>query len=979
MRHPPIPAPLLWYCWLAAWLLGSLAALWLWQAAFCLGLVMVFAIASRPVSLPNAIIRLGLGLAIFALALTIARAELEPPATIPEDPVRASDSGVRAGLHPGQDQSGHDLARQKLIEQNLARQEQTGKRPTGKRSRPAICATVSQVQSLPDQRLRVLLESPKLYGHLEKTVARLPEESADRTEIQPLAGLVAWTWDHPSFYPLPGQAICIRKSPKPLSGFANFDLPEWNTGLRLQGARWRLWSRGEDGGPALAGAGTDTLARLRQSLVRRVASLAGLPVIPEFAPGSGPGNSGQSVKAAPETSGGDNSKNPARLPVAHPDGQSPVCSPELTYQQNQARAFLPALLFGERFWLSSQTVDKFAAASLAHSLALSGQHLAIAWLAAACIVAILVRSWTNLYLAMPRSIIIVLLACPLAGIYLWLGNAPWSLLRAGAMLAVLAACICLRRGHSLADILAIALLCLSIARPTAILETGLQLSMFCVSVIAVCLSWLRRMRNWLQAGPGSPWYHRMAFACLSILGISLAIQIFLLPMNILLFGNPGFAFALNLVWLPVLGLWLLPLAFVGLLLACPGLFLATFWPGAAVCCDAASSFCLQLARLPAELLLWLLDWLEGAGLLSVPACMRPHWTALPAFALLLLTLACLAACQLRGHQAWIQLRDRVRTARWILALAIILLAIGPLCRLRDRLNDDLRLEMLDVGLGQALVLRSPGGQRLVIDAGGSASPRFDPGKAIVAPAILAGHGPELTAIINSHPDMDHAGGIFYLREHFRTGPLLHNGRQAEGKRAKDWARLLDSPEATSLAAGDRIRLDHDPADGDGNCVDRDQAGRKTQLAGSEELVLEVLHPPLDAQAGQWSDNGASLVLRMVRMGKGLALLTGDADQATLRYLLAQKREHGLDLTAEVLIAPHHGSDKNFLPEFYQAVRPSLVIASCGASNRYNYPGKRLTTWLSQHNIPLLDTGKNGQIRIRWRKDGRMTSEWARQR
>ncbi|WP_368492372.1 ComEC/Rec2 family competence protein, partial [Desulfovibrio piger] len=98
---------------------------------------------------------------------------------------------------------------------------------------------------------------------------------------------------------------------------------------------------------------------------------------------------------------------------------------------------------------------------------------------------------------------------------------------------------------------------------------------------------------------------------------------------------------------------------------------------------------------------------------------------------------------------------------------------------------------------------------------------------------------------------------------------------------------------------------------------------------------------------------------------GLALFPGDADGAALRHLLAS----GRDVQADVLLAPHHGSDSSFLPEFLTAVRPRLVVASCGAFNRFGHPGKQLRQWLEEQHIPLLQTGRHGHVRVTWPLSG----------
>ena len=52
-----------------------------------------------------------------------------------------------------------------------------------------------------------------------------------------------------------------------------------------------------------------------------------------------------------------------------------------------------------------------------------------------------------------------------------------------------------------------------------------------------------------------------------------------------------------------------------------------------------------------------------------------------------------------------------------------------------------------------------------------------------------------------------------------------------------------------------------------------------------------------------------------------------------------------------------------------AVRPRLVVASCGAFNRFGHPGKQLRQWLEEQHIPLLQTGRHGHVRVTWPLSG----------
>ncbi|MBQ3060801.1 MAG: ComEC/Rec2 family competence protein [Desulfovibrio sp.] len=732
-----------------------------------------------------------------------------------------------------------------------------------------LCGTVDDVQGLPDQRLRLLLADVR------------PQ---DQPDARPLSGLLAWTWEEPqgSTRPLAGQAVCLSRTPRPMHGFANTGLAPWDVYWAARGVYWRIWSRASTGQPTFSGPGSLS-ARWREELRQRFTAALGLPALTTPMRGTA-----SDALSAP-----------------------------------QGLAILPALLFGDRYYLQQDTVDNFAAATLAHSLALSGQHLVIAGLAGLLCILGAARLWPWLYLHRPRSTLAVLAACPPALVYLWLGNAPASLVRAVCMLLVLAFWLSWQKVRTTLDILWAALACICLAAPLSILDTGLQLSALCVTVIGISLPWLRRI---LPEPPHAQdtlsrrISRRTVRAALSILLMSLFIQTALLPLNLLLFGNAGFWFPLNILWLPLVDTFVLPAAALGLLLSGAGL-------------DHAAGWLLHMAALPC---CWLTDglaWLRHADLLHNPAIVRPHWTALPAFALLCCALA------LAGSRP-----PTDRPPRRLLVTALALLCLGPLLRLAERSSSDLTLDMLDVGQGQALSLYGPEGVSLVIDGGGSFSPRFDPGAALVAPSLSYNRAPHLSAVCNSHPHQDHLGGLFHLLQFFTVAALYDNGHDAQGQQAETWRTLRQEKGARALAQGDSLILGQ-------------------TMHG---IKLEVLHPPREtSHSRKWRDNDASLVLRLTRHGKGLALFTGDAERPALLRLLAS----GQDLRAQILIAPHHGASGSFLPAFYKAVQPDLVLVSCGFQNRYNYPAKRLRQWLEKEGIPLLHTGQHGQIRITWPAEG----------
>lgn len=887
MRHPPLQAPLLWQTYLGFWITGITAAPW---------------------PLPSL---------CFALLLLVADARLWQWARS-----ALALLCLLAGFAAGCWQLyGSPLSALPIATRHASQAPQWLHEST---QPPRVCGTVRDMQGLPDNRLRLLLDD--VHPAAVSTAAATSDQAASLrpASAQPLQGKLAWTWESPAQNialapPLPGQTVCLTRRPMPAQGFANQGQTDWGLWLAAQGVHWRVWSLGAQGNPQISGQPTLS-ARWRDALRQSFVAV----LLPATAPHATTDEDALRKEHRPE-------RGPEREQKPGP-------------QMSQGKAILLALLFGDRQYLNQQTLNNFASATLVHSLALSGQHLTVAGLVGLLCVLAAARVRPGLYLCRPRAVWILLATVPPAMAYLWLGDAPASLLRAAVMLLFLAFYFLRGRPRTTLDVLCAALLCISVASPLSMLDTGLQLSVLCVAVIGMSMPWLRelapepdvakRMQPETSAkdllAPPSGWLKsgrlgRALWAMARIFLVSLFIQVALLPLNMLLFNNMGHWFWLNVLWLPIADMVVLPAAVLGLLFSATGL-------------ESLARVILDLAALPCQWLTDALAWLASANLLQPPALLRPHWTALPAFA------ALLGALALKAGRPTLP-----RTARRMLLAGGLLLCLGPVLRTAERLSDDIRLDVLDVGQSQALLLRLPGHVRMLLDGSGSASTRFDPGQALVAPALAYNDRPQLAAVLNTHPDLDHMGGLLHVLRFFAVDSLFENGREGKAIWGELWRAARKAHHSRPLARGDILVL------GD----------------AANELRMEILHPPRTEQY-EWQGNDASIVARLTQRGRGLALFLGDAEQPVLQRLL----ENGDDLRAGVIVAPHHGSQNGFLKEFYTAVQPGLVVASCGFENRYGYPSPSLRAWCAATGVPLLYTGRHGAVRVTWPAQGQGYGQYA---
>jgi competence protein ComEC len=224
--------------------------------------------------------------------------------------------------------------------------------------------------------------------------------------------------------------------------------------------------------------------------------------------------------------------------------------------------------------------------------------------------------------------------------------------------------------------------------------------------------------------------------------------------------------------------------------------------------------------------------------------------------------------------------------------------------------------MLDVGQGSAVLLRTRE-HALLYDAG----PRFgdfDMGERVVLPSLRALDVRQLDLLLISHADNDHAGGALAIQRGLAVKRVL-SGEAGE---------LPPALQAEACISGHSWEWD--------------------------EVRFSTWRW---AEAGD--GNQASCVLRVEAGGERL-WLTGDIDSRAERALL----DSGLDVRAEWLLAPHHGSRSSSSSAFLQAVAPRAALISRGAQNAFGHPHPSVLARYAALPAQLYDSVEHGAVRVR---------------
>ena len=242
-----------------------------------------------------------------------------------------------------------------------------------------------------------------------------------------------------------------------------------------------------------------------------------------------------------------------------------------------------------------------------------------------------------------------------------------------------------------------------------------------------------------------------------------------------------------------------------------------------------------------------------------------------------------------------------------------------------------QMDMLDVGQGLALLLRKRE-NAMLYDVAAEYPDGFSMAENVILPVLNKNGITQLDSVIISHDDTDHAGGLETVLRHQTVLELRYPMQSC-------------------------------------------QRGDRWQWQG---IQFEVLWPDTSYPKLLHNDNNQSCVI-MLDDGNNRILLTGDIEQDVELLLTRWHRSGLINLSAEALVAPHHGSKTSSSSPFISAVAPHYVLISAGYYNRWGMPAEIVIKRLHRLNADIFSTAEHGQISVivdeygkmrvkSWRKD-----------
>ena len=555
---------------------------------------------------------------------------------------------------------------------------------------------------------------------------------------------------------------------------------------------------------------------------------------------------------------------------------------------------LKSMILGDRSSLDPDLKELYQQNGIAHVLAISGLHVSLIGLGLYGIL----KKLTGHSVTAGIPAMLILLA------YGWMTGASVSAVRAVTMclLAVLADFA--GRTYDMLTGLAVSGLIITGLMPLNVQQSSFLLSFGAVLAIAL-IAPVWKLYGILQGKIGQS------------LGISLAVLLVTFPVLLNAFYQyPAYSMLLNLLVIPLMTVVMAAGLFSGI----TGLFfLPAGYMGVWIC----------------SRILWIYEQ-AGTWMLKLPGAVIT--TGEPArwkegIYYMLLTGSLVLWYREKRKKKYSADPKKYHPDRKVLAgcLVVLFLGMGMLC-IRPSSGTELEITMLDVGQGDSIFLRSPGGTTFLADGGSTSVSAV--GTYRILPFLKANGYRELDYVMISHMDKDHISGITELAESdMKIGTAILPDVKQKDEAYEELEQKLRQAgaEIIYMGAGDRL--------------------------ASETVEFTCLWPE---KGLMWEDRNELSMVLLAEYGDFQMLFTGDIGEKAEARLV----EKGTLEDVEVLKTAHHGSRYSSSEAFLKETKPEVSLISCSASNRYGHPGEETLERLTDAGSRIYITRDSGAITVR---------------
>ena len=532
------------------------------------------------------------------------------------------------------------------------------------------------------------------------------------------------------------------------------------------------------------------------------------------------------------------------------------------FAPGDAAGLLNALILGDKSDVDPSIRESFAKTGVIHVLAVSGLHVGYV-----LIVLLLIKNMFRLPWGTDRIVVIIGLV-----IFVILTGGKASVVRASIMAGMYVLAPVFNRSANVWNIIGGAAMGILLFRPMDLFDLGFQLSFLAVASIIFFYNWFETvLPEKLKVNNVG---HKVLQFIWGLFLVSLAAQLGTLPLTVYIFGKlPLIALIANVLIVPLIGI----LVGIGFFI----LFLG-WMPGMGYLLGNSAWLISKIITLNTQLF--------SSFSFSIVKMSFTLFEVI-AYYVVLLSIVLLFNKQRRKYGIFIIL--------FVLNIFIWKWAFN---------ENLLEVIYLDVGQGDAIIVKLPNDNAMLIDAG-ERNRYNDMGKDVVLPVLNHLGINELNWVVMSHPHNDHIGGIVSLLGEVKIDTL--------------WDTFLPYNSWT-------YRKIIDYSDSNSIIIQHPKRGETKKL--SKNVFVQILAPDSLVVVSEYNVNNSSIVFKLV-YGKTSFLFTGDLEFEGDELLIPYQKI----LKSDVLKVAHHGSITSSTDSLLDLVNPGLSVISVGWKNKFSHP------------------------------------------